>query len=164
MSARSGQLPRAPERLSELVAAGMDVARLNMSHGDYADHERNLRNVREAAVRPDRPVGVLADLQGPKIRLGRFANGKETLGDGATFAITVDDIEGTVERCSTTYKGLRGDVKPGDVILIDDGRITLRAIEVTEHRRDHRGGRRRTGQQQQGHQPARCRGQRSGDE
>ena len=91
----------------------MDVARLNMSHGDYADHEVNLRNVREASQDAGRPVGVLADLQGPKIRLGRFANGKEVLVNGATFAITVDDIEGTVDRCSTTYKGLLRRRQPG---------------------------------------------------
>jgi len=126
-----GPASSSPERLSELVAAGMDVARLNMSHGDYADHERNLRSVREAAAAAGRPVGVLADLQGPKIRLGRFANGKEKLHVGATFAITVENIEGTVERCSTTHKGLCGDVRPGDMILIDDGRIALRATEVT---------------------------------
>ena len=104
---------------------------LNMSHGDYADHESNLRNVREAARAADRPVGVLADLQGPKIRLGRFANGKETMVNGATFAITTDDVEGTVDRCSTTYKGLPGDVAPGDMILIDDGRLAFEATEVT---------------------------------
>ena len=75
---------------------------------------------------------MLADLQGPKIRLGRFAAGRETLVDGARFAITIDDVAGTAERCSTTYKGLPGDVKPGDVILIDDGRLTLRAVEVTD--------------------------------
>jgi pyruvate kinase len=75
---------------------------------------------------------VLADLQGPKIRLGRFAAGKEMLQVGATFTITVDDIQGDGERCSTTYKGLPGDVRPGDLILIDDGRITLEATAVTE--------------------------------
>ncbi|HEV2929858.1 MAG TPA: pyruvate kinase, partial [Propionibacteriaceae bacterium] len=127
-----GPASSAPERLAELVAAGMDVARLNMSHGDYSDHETNLNNVREAARAGDRPVGVLADLQGPKIRLGRFASGPETLVEGAHFAITTEDIQGTVDRCSTTYKGLPGDVQPGDVILIDDGRITLRAIDVTD--------------------------------
>jgi pyruvate kinase len=127
-----GPASSSPERLSELVAAGMDVARLNMSHGDYADHEVNLRNVREASKNAGRPIGVLADLQGPKIRLGRFANGEEHLRNGATFAITIDDVPGTVDRCSTTYKGLCGDVKPGDLILIDDGRIALRATEVTE--------------------------------
>jgi pyruvate kinase len=127
-----GPASSAPERLAELVAAGMDVARLNMSHGNYSDHETNLNNVREAARAGDRPVGVLADLQGPKIRLGRFASGPVTLVEGAHFAITTEDIQGTVDRCSTTYKGLPGDVQPGDVILIDDGRITLRAIEVTD--------------------------------
>ena len=127
-----GPASSTPERLSELVAAGMDVARLNMSHGDYADHLRNLRSVREAAESAGRPVGVLADLQGPKIRLGRFANGKEKLTVGAEFAITIEDIEGTVERCSTTYKGLPGDVRRGDLILIDDGRIALRAVEITD--------------------------------
>jgi pyruvate kinase len=109
----------------------MDVARLNMSHGAYADHEANLKNVRAAADATGRPVGVLADLQGPKIRLGRFAGGKEVLVEGATFAITVDDIAGDVHRCSTTYKGLPGDVAVGDLILIDDGRLMLRATEVT---------------------------------
>jgi len=110
----------------------MDVARLNMSHGDYSDHERNLNNVRAAAEAAGRPIGVFADLQGPKIRLGRFADGKEELDAGDTFAITVDDIAGDASRCSTTYKGLPGDVSPGDLILIDDGRITLQATEVTD--------------------------------
>ena len=86
----AGPASSAPERLKELVAAGMDVARLNMSHGSYDDHLTNLQNVREAADAVGRPVGVLADLQGPKIRLGRFASGKEMLADGATFAITTE--------------------------------------------------------------------------
>ncbi|MFC7624032.1 pyruvate kinase [Microlunatus sp. GCM10028923] len=127
-----GPATSAPERLIELVKAGMDVARLNMSHGDYADHEHNLTGVRRAAKITGRPVGVLVDLQGPKIRLGRFAAGKEVLAYGATFTITTEDIEGDVRRCSTTYKGLPGDVKPGDMILIDDGRLTLRATSVTD--------------------------------
>jgi pyruvate kinase len=110
----------------------MDVARLNMSHGNYSDHEANLRNVREAARAAGRPIGVLADLQGPKIRLGRFAAGRETLVEGARFAITTDAVSGTAERCSTTYKGLPGDVSAGDIILIDDGRLTLRAVEVSD--------------------------------
>ena len=126
-----GPASSAPERLIELVTAGMDVARLNMSHGDYSDHERNYESVRAASKATGRPVGVLADLQGPKIRLGRFLEGKETLEVGATFTITIDDIQGDVERCSTTFKGLPGDVQPGDTILIDDGRIQLEATEVT---------------------------------
>jgi pyruvate kinase len=109
----------------------MDVARLNMSHGDYSDHEQNYANVRAASEATGRPVGVMADLQGPKIRLGRFASGPEVLEQGATFTITTDDIQGDVDRCSTTFKGLTDDVRPGDVILIDDGRLTLEATEVT---------------------------------
>jgi pyruvate kinase len=127
-----GPASSAPERLVELVQAGMDVARLNMSHGDYSDHKKQLENVRAAAKSVGRPVGVLADLQGPKIRLGRFAAGKEVLEYGARFTITIDHIEGTVDRCSTTFKGLPGDVKPGDTILIDDGRLQLEAVEVTD--------------------------------
>jgi len=110
----------------------MDVARLNMSHGDYAEHRKRLEAVREAARLAGRPVGVLVDLQGPKIRLGRFAAGKEVLVPGAQFTITIDDIPGTVDRCSTTFKGLPGDVAPGDTILIDDGRLQLEAISVTD--------------------------------
>ena len=120
-----------PERMEELVVAGMDVARLNMSHGDYSEHQARLDLVRSAAKAVGRTVGVLADLQGPKIRLGRFENGKEELILGQTFTITTDDIPGDSQRCSTTYKGLPGDVNPGDPILIDDGRIGLEAVEVT---------------------------------
>jgi len=118
--------------MEELVQAGMDVARLNMSHGDYSEHEKRLEQTRAAAAKVGRTVGVLADLQGPKIRLGRFADDKVTLTYGQTFTITTDDILGDQTRCSTTFKGLPGDVKPGDDILIDDGRIGLQAVEVTE--------------------------------
>lgn len=119
------------ERMEELVNAGMDVARLNMSHGDHSEHEKRLTLTREAAVKAGRTVGVLADLQGPKIRLGRFAEDRVTLTYGQTFTITIDDIQGDATRCSTTFKGLPGDVNPGDAILIDDGRIGLEAVEVT---------------------------------
>jgi pyruvate kinase len=127
-----GPAAETPERLVELVNAGMDVARLNMSHGGYEDHLMRLENTRAAAKTVGRPVGVLADLQGPKIRLGRFANGPENLEVGARFTITIDEVQGTVDRCGTTYKGLPGDVSAGDLILIDDGKLTLRAVEVTD--------------------------------
>ncbi|TRY18900.1 pyruvate kinase [Tessaracoccus rhinocerotis] len=121
------------ERLVDLVNAGMNVARLNMSHGDYNEHGTRLKAVREAAEITGRTVGVLADLQGPKIRLGRFADDqKHFLDRGSRFTITIDDIEGDAERCSTTYKGLPGDVRVGDDILIDDGKVGLKAIEVTD--------------------------------
>lgn len=127
-----GPAAETPERLEELINAGLDVARLNMSHGDYSEHERRLNSVRQAAAKIGKTVGVLADLQGPKIRLGRFAEGKVVLTQGQTFTITTADIEGDVERCSTTYKGLPGDVRVGDTILIDDGRIGLVATRVTD--------------------------------
>lgn len=120
------------ERLVELINAGMNVARLNMSHGDYNEHGTRLKAVREAAKITGRTVGVLADLQGPKIRLGRFAGDqKHHLSRGDRFTITIDDIEGDATRCSTTYKGLPGDVAVGDMILIDDGKVGLQALEVT---------------------------------
>ena len=90
-----GPASSAPERLVELVEAGMDVARLNISHGDYAEHQANLDNVRAAAKQVGRPVGVLADLQGPKIRSAGSPTARRQLVDGATFAITVDDVQGT---------------------------------------------------------------------
>jgi pyruvate kinase len=113
----------------ELVEAGMDVARLNMSHGDYADHEASYARVRAAADATGRAVGILADLQGPKIRLGRFAEGPVQWDNGETVRITVADCDGTHDRVSTTYKNLSKDAKPGDRLLVDDGKVAL----VCEH-------------------------------
>jgi pyruvate kinase len=118
--------------MDALIRAGMDLARLNMSHGDYAEHGERLNEVRRAAEAAGKPIAVFADLQGPKIRLGRFEAGPVVLVNGATFTITIDDILGDVDRCSTTFKGLPGDVSAGDSILIDDGRVELRATHVTD--------------------------------
>src|SRR5450759_5366851 len=108
----------------------MDVARINRSHGDQEAHELVYRNVRAAAQASGRAVAVLVDLQGPKIRLGTFVEGKVELTEGDTFTITTDDVPGTKERASTTYKGLPGDAKVGDQILIDDGRVGVRIVAV----------------------------------
>ena len=118
------------EGILGLVEAGMNVARLNMSHGEHADHEANYRWVREATDETGQAVGVLADLQGPKIRLGRFVNGEEMWKDGEIVRITVDDVEGTHDRVSTTYKNLAQDAKPGDRLLIDDGKVAVVCKEV----------------------------------
>lgn len=112
-------------KIDDLVAAGMNVARLNFSHGEHADHELAYGRVRAASDKAGRPVGVLADLQGPKIRLGRFADGGTHWNAGETVRITVDDIEGTHDRVSTTYKGLAEDAEAGDRLLIDDGKVGL---------------------------------------
>jgi pyruvate kinase len=118
------------EKTKAAILAGVDVARLNLSHGDYSVHEKSFNNIRSASKEVGKPVGVLVDLQGPKIRVGRFANGSEELNIGDQFSITIEDVPGDSKICSTTYKGLPGDVKAGDPLLIDDGRIALRAVEV----------------------------------
>ncbi|MEL6050307.1 pyruvate kinase [Corynebacterium rouxii] len=118
------------EGILGLVKAGMNVARMNMSHGDHADHEKNYQWVREATDETGRAVGILADLQGPKIRLGRFIDGATVWENGEIVRITVDDIEGTHDRVSTTYKNLAKDAKPGDHLLVDDGKVALRCVEV----------------------------------
>jgi pyruvate kinase len=103
-----------PDRMRELVAAGMDVARLNFSHGDHADHQKRYQWVREAAAALERPVGILADLQGPKIRLGRFADGQVLWATGETVVITSEEILGTHDRVSCTYEKLPKEVRAGD--------------------------------------------------
>jgi pyruvate kinase len=119
------------EKLLALVEAGMDVARLNFSHGTHAEHERVYELVRAASDRVGRAVGVLADLQGPKIRLGRFAAGPVQWRAGDRVTITVEDVPGTAARVSTTYGRLAEDVRPGDRLLVDDGNIALVALAVT---------------------------------
>jgi pyruvate kinase len=110
----------------------MNMARLNLSHGTYVEHQSRLDAVRNAAKKAGVPVAILVDLQGPKIRLARFANGPHDLSRGDVFTITTDDIEGTKDRVGTTYKGLPGDCKAGDRILIDDGKITVEVTSVTK--------------------------------
>lgn len=127
-----GPATESAENIRKLVDAGMDVARINASHGQHADHEEVYQLVRAASRETGRAVAVLVDLQGPKIRLGRFADGPHHLAEGDFFTITIDDIMGTKEICSTTYKGLPGDCKPGDQLLIDDGKVALRVVEVDD--------------------------------
>ena len=121
-----------PERCRALVEAGMDVARLNFSHGEHADHGRRYREVRQAAEAAGRNVAVLADLQGPKIRLGRFADGPVEWATGDRVRITVEDVEGDHDRVSTTYKQLVDDVRPGDKLLVDDGNVALVCVDVED--------------------------------
>ena len=103
----------------------MDVARLNFSHGDHPDHQANYERVRAASDATGKAVGILADLQGPKIRLGRFAEGSTTWAAGELIRITVEECEGTHDRVSTTYKELAQDAKEGDRLLVDDGKVGL---------------------------------------
>jgi len=127
-----GPAVEADGKVEQLIAAGMNMARLNLSHGSYAEHQSRMDAVRNAAAKAGVPVAVLVDLQGPKIRLARFANGPHELSRGDVFTITIDEIEGTKDRVGTTYKGLPGDCKPGDRILIDDGKVTVEVTSVTK--------------------------------
>ncbi len=125
-----GPATASKERIRELVDAGMDVARLNLSHGAYADHEEIYLRVRQAADETGHGVAVFVDLQGPKIRLGNFKEGSTRIVTGQSFVITTREVDGDNEIASTTYAGLPGDVGPGDQVLIDDGKVRLRVTEV----------------------------------
>ncbi|EFL23142.1 MULTISPECIES: pyruvate kinase [Streptomyces] len=118
------------DQLKSLIEAGMNVARFNMSHGSHPEHEERYHRVRKASEETGRAVGVLADLQGPKIRLETFADGPVELVRGDEFIITIEDVEGDRSICGTTYKGLPGDVSKGDQILINDGNVELRVTAV----------------------------------
>jgi pyruvate kinase len=118
------------DQIKALVEAGMDVARFNLSHGTPAEHEDRYRHVRKASDETGRSVGILVDLQGPKIRLSTFAEGPVLLERGDEFTITVDEVPGDRHCCGTTYKGLAADVSYGERILVDDGRVTLEVTNV----------------------------------
>ncbi|QCW50456.1 pyruvate kinase [Nocardioides dongxiaopingii] len=125
-----GPATSSERRIRELVYAGMDVARLNMSHGTHADHAESYRLVREAADASGRGVGIFADLQGPKIRLATFAEGFAILERGQRWTITTREVPGDGDVGGTSYQGLPGDVRTGDPILIDDGKVRLRVLQV----------------------------------
>ncbi|MCH1402679.1 MAG: pyruvate kinase, partial [Candidatus Nanopelagicales bacterium] len=125
-----GPATSSSEQIRTLVDAGMDVARLNLSHGNHEDHRKAYLAVREASDSSGRGVGILIDLQGPKIRLGSFTAGPVHLEPGADFIVTTEDVAGDATMVSTTHAGLPDDVNPGDLVLVDDGRIELRVTKV----------------------------------
>jgi len=118
------------ENIRAIIDAGVDVARMNLSHGSYDVHEAVYANVRRAAEDSGRAVAVLVDLQGPKIRLGKFEGGPYHLDVGDIFKITIEDVVGTRELSGTTFKGLPNDVAPGDFLLIDDGKVKVKVLET----------------------------------
>jgi pyruvate kinase len=125
-----GPATSSPEQITALVEAGMDVARLNFSHGAHEHHATAYRLVREASDKTGHAVAVLADLQGPKIRLGTFADGPVMWETGSQVCVTVEDVAGTAERVSTTYKNLADDARVGDRLLVDDGKLALTVVRV----------------------------------
>jgi pyruvate kinase len=118
------------ENIRAIIDAGVDVARMNLSHGTYDVHEEVYKNVRKAADDSGRAVAVLVDLQGPKIRLGKFEAGPYELAVGDIFKITTEEVIGTKELSGTTFKGLPQDVSPGDFLLIDDGKVKVKVLET----------------------------------
>src|SRR4030081_656050 len=126
-----GPASREEPTLSRLVEAGMDVARLNLSHGTHEDHARTITAVRKAAENAGRPVALLLDLQGPKIRVGKLEGGKAVLQAGAETILTAEPaVLGNANRFSCSYEGLPDDVSIGDPVLINDGAIRLEVIAV----------------------------------
>jgi pyruvate kinase len=126
-----GPASQSQEMLEALLDAGMDVARLNFSHGSHEQHAENIAKLRAASLKVRKAVGILGDLQGPKIRTGRFITGSTELKEGATFSITTDEsVKGTDDIVSTTYPLLAQDVNPGDRILLDDGLLELKVLET----------------------------------
>jgi pyruvate kinase len=126
-----GPATDAPNVLRSLFEAGVDVFRFNASHGTQEEHAKRIGAVRAVASELRTHAGILLDLQGPKIRLGTFVGGAAELKEGQIFRITVEEVEGTAERASTSYKDFVKDVKPGDQVLIADGAIELRVIDKT---------------------------------
>ncbi|MFT2816260.1 pyruvate kinase [Leifsonia sp. A12D58] len=120
------------EQIRALIDAGVDVCRMNLSHGSYDVHEGVYANVRKAANDSGRAIAVMVDLQGPKIRLGKFEGGPYELAVGDIFKITTEDILGNKDICGTTFKGLPQDVKAGDFLLIDDGKVKVEVVEADD--------------------------------
>ncbi|MBI4010858.1 MAG: pyruvate kinase [Candidatus Rokubacteria bacterium] len=116
--------------IEQMARAGMDVARLNFSHGTHAEHAQAIERIRSVEARIGKPIAILQDLQGPKIRLGAFEGGAVTLRRGRPFVLTTAAVSGSAERASISYGGFSRDAKPGDRVLIDDGRIALEVETV----------------------------------
>ena len=127
-----GPASRDADTMREMLEAGMNVARLNFSHGTHEEHRKTIETFRRVRDELDRPAAVLLDTKGPEIRLGDFANGSEMLEDGDEFTLTSEECLGTKEKVSTTYKALPSQVSLGSSILIDDGRVRLRVADTTD--------------------------------
>lgn len=128
-----GPVTEAPERIAELIDAGMDVARLNLSHGTHAEHAARIAAVRQESERAGRAVGLLMDLQGPKIRTGPLPESQPVeLRQGTRFTITNRPVPGSTEEVSTDYGAIADDLRPGDRVLISDGLIELRVVRTDD--------------------------------
>ncbi|WP_269412007.1 pyruvate kinase [Lentibacillus daqui] len=131
-----GPASESVETLEQLIQSGMNVARLNFSHGDFAEHGNRINNIRQAAEKTGKTVGILLDTKGPEIRTGDFENGEAELTTGSTVYVSMNEMVGTAERFSITYPGLINDVHEGSKILLDDGLIELEVMEIDKARNE----------------------------
>lgn len=127
-----GPACQSEEVLTEMCLAGMNVARLNFSHGDYAEHKRNIDLIKSVRQKLNLPIAIMLDTKGPEYRIGTFENGKITLADGDRFTFTVEDVVGNQERVSVSYAGLTNDISEGDRILVNNGLVIFEVREVSE--------------------------------
>ena len=125
-----GPASESKEVLTKLVEAGMNIARLNFSHGDYEEHAERVKRIREVSKETGKPIGILLDTKGPEIRTGKFSSPEVNLVEGQNFIITMEDVLGDETKCTVSYKELVNDVKPGNQILIDDGLVGLAVKEI----------------------------------
>src|SRR5450759_596773 len=123
-----GPASSSPEMIRKLMAAGVDVFRLNASHGTVEERKTAVKDIRAAAAERDVNTGILLDLQGPKIRLGTFEGGSALLEEGAEFTITTEEVQGSAQSACTTYKDFARDVKSGDRGLLADGALELKVL------------------------------------
>ncbi|TFJ93902.1 pyruvate kinase [Lentibacillus salicampi] len=131
-----GPASESVETLIQLIEGGMNVARLNFSHGDFEEHERRIQNIREAAAKTGETIAILLDTKGPEIRTGIFKQGEAEIVKDSIVHVTMDEVEGTAERFSVTYAGLVDDVHPGSKILLDDGLIELEVLDVNREEKE----------------------------
>lgn len=131
-----GPASESVETLEKLMGAGMNVARLNFSHGDYEEHGARIKNIRLAALKRNKNVAILLDTKGPEIRTGNFKDGRADIEKGQTVYISMDEVEGTAERFSVSYSGLIDDVEVGSKILIDDGLIELEVVNIDKDKNE----------------------------
>ncbi|MDD4504309.1 MAG: pyruvate kinase, partial [Clostridiaceae bacterium] len=127
-----GPVTESEEMIYQLVTAGMNVVRLNFSHGDHAEHKKRIDAVKSVRDKLKRPVAIMLDTKGPEVRLGYFKDGKADLEKGQRFTLTIRDIQGDSTQCSITYKELPNEVSSGSRILIADGVIELKVLEKNE--------------------------------
>jgi len=126
-----GPASQSVDKLVKLIVAGMDVARMNFSHGTYEEHVKVIENIREARRQTGEHISILQDLSGPKIRTGTLKEKSVVLQEGSSLTFTTQEVLGTADRVSTTYKGLPNDVEPNDTILLDDGKMSVKVVSKT---------------------------------